>query len=119
VLDPVQYAGTGSCLRRSRMLYRSTGKEGGVPEIDEPADCDEPIEFSFEPHEDDVLRAFELCDSFSSWGEELRDSIEIVAAGLYEMRSTDPGFVARFGAETAVIAPFVTIEAPLTIDCHK
>jgi hypothetical protein len=107
------------CLQRDRYVYFPTGPKGGMSEIGEPADCDEPIEFSFEPHEDDLFRAYDLCDAFVAWGMELDDSIDVLAAGLFEIRSASPAFAAAHGADRAVIAPYIEIEAPLTIDCRE
>jgi len=106
------------CLERARYLYHSTGPKGGVSAIDDAAPCDEPIEFSFEPHADDLLRAYDLCESFAVWGDELADSIEILAAGLYHFRSASPEFMADHPAGSAIVAPYVSVKAPLTIDCR-
>ena len=106
------------CLQRDQFLFFPTGPMGGVPEIGESADCGEPMEFSFEPHEDDLTRAYDLCDSFVAWGETIDDRIDILAAGLFQVRSASPTFVSSHGGGSAVIAPFVQVEAPLTIDCR-
>lgn len=107
------------CLQRDRYVYFPTGPKGGLSEIGEPADCDEPIEFSFEAHEDDLFRAYDLCETFVAWGMEIEDSIDVLVAGLFEIRSGSPAFAAAHGANRAVIAPYVEIEAPLTIECRE
>lgn len=107
------------CLQRDQYVYFPTGPKGGLSEIGEPADCDEPIEFSFEAHQDDLFRAYDLCDTFVAWGMEIDDSIDVLVAGLFEMRSASPAFAAAHGANRAVIAPYVEIEAPLTIECRE
>jgi hypothetical protein len=106
------------CLQRDRLLYYPTGPQGGMSDIGETDDCAKPIEFSFEPHEDDLLRAYDLCETFDAWGEELEDSIEILAASMFELRSATPAFVASHPGGSAIIAPYATVEAPLTIDCR-
>ncbi len=117
-LDPPRDLEGAWCLQRNRMLFAPTGPDGGVAEVEDATDCALPIEFSFQPHEDDVLRAFDTCETFAAWGEEIEDSMDIVAAGLFHMRSASPEFMARYGSSTAIIAPYVSVEAPLTIDCR-
>lgn len=106
------------CLQRDRYVFFPTGPMGGTSEIGESAECDEPIEFSFKAHEDDMMRAYDLCETFAAWGSEIEDSIEILAAGLFQIRSANPDFVASYPSGGAVIAPIVVVEAPLTIDCR-
>jgi hypothetical protein len=106
------------CLQRDRYVFYPTGPMGGTSEIGESAECSEPIEFSFEPHQDDLIRAYDLCDTFAAWDSELEDSIEILAAGLFQIRSANPEFIARHPTGGAVIAPIVVVEAPLTVDCR-
>jgi hypothetical protein len=117
-IDPPTGGDAAWCLQRDRYVFYPTGPKGGMSEIGESTDCAQPIEFSFEPHEDDLMRAYDLCDSFAAWDSELEDSIEILAAGLFQIRSTSPEFIARYPSGGAVIAPFVVVEAPLTIDCR-
>lgn len=107
-----------SCLQRHRYVFYPTGPMGGMSEIGEATDCEDPIEFSFKPHGDDLLRAYDLCDSFAAWDSEIEDSIEILVAGLFQIRSASPDFVESYPSGGAVIAPFVSIQAPLTIDCR-
>ena len=107
------------CLQRDQFVFHPTGPMGGTPEIGESEDCDAPMEFSFEPHEDDILRAYDLCDSFVAWGETIDDHIDVLAAGLFQVRSASPAFVSRYGDGGAVIAPFVQVEAPLSIECRE
>lgn len=118
-IDPPQEADSGSCLQRDRLLYSLTGPEGGLAEIDDSGACEEPIEFRFKPHEDDVVRAYDICEAFSAWGSEIDDSIDILAAGLFHVRSADPEFVARNESGVAIIALHVSLTAPLSIDCSE
>ena len=117
IQPPIEAEGAW-CLQRDPYIYFPSGPMGGMSEIGEPTDCDEPIEFSFEAHEDDLLRAYDLCDSFSAWGLEIEDSIDILAAGLFQVRSTSSEFTETDPDGAAVIAPFVRVEAPLTVDCR-
>jgi hypothetical protein len=106
------------CLQRDRYVFYPTGPDGGMAEIGESAACDEPIAFSFEPNEDDLMRAYDLCDTFAAWGSEIDDSMEILAGGLFQIRSASPEFVAAHPTGGAVIAPFVMVKAPLTVECR-
>jgi hypothetical protein len=115
---PLEAAG-GSCLQRDRFLFYPTGPEGGASEIDATAGCETPLEFRFTPHEDDIVRAHDVCENLAAWGEKIEDTVAIVAAGLFHIRSTDPDFRTRHGADTAIIAPWVNVTAPLEIDCAE
>jgi hypothetical protein len=117
-IDPPESGDSAWCLQRDRYVFYPTGPMGGTSEIGESAECSEPIEFSFEPHQDDLIRAYDLCDTFAAWDSELEDSIEILAAGLFQIRSANPEFIARHPTGGAVIAPIVVVEAPLTVDCR-
>ena len=106
------------CLQRDRYTFFTTGPMGGLSDLGEPGECDEPMEFSFEPNEDDLIRAYDLCESFVAWGMELTDSIDVIAAGLFQIRSASPTFAQKHGDARAVIAPWVQVRAPLKIDCR-
>lgn len=106
------------CLQRDPYTYFQTGPEGGIAEVGETAACDAPIEFSFEAHEDDMIRAYDLCESFFAWGSKIQDSIGILAGGLFHVRSANPEFLARNRSGTAILAPYVAVAAPLEIDCR-
>jgi len=108
-----------NCLLRDRFVYQPTGPEGGMSTIDDAAACDEPIRFSFAPHEDDILRASDLCETFAAWGEEIEDTIDVLAAGLFHIHSDDRDFRARHPGGTGIIAPYVTVTAPLKIECRE
>jgi hypothetical protein len=116
--DPPRETGSW-CATRESYLYYPTGPKGGMSEIGEAAPCDEAIAFGFEPHRDDILRAYDLCESFAAWGGELESSIDVLAAGLFEISSASPEFRARHGAGSALIAPYLMVEAPLTIECRE
>lgn len=103
-----------ACIERVSRIYWMTGPEGGTAESGEAEPCDEPITFSFEPHKDDLMRAYDLCDSFAAWGDGLQDSIDVLAAGLFAVGSSASAPPRR----GAVFAPFVIVEAPLAIDCR-
>lgn len=107
------------CLQRDRYVYYPTGPMGGMSDIGESGECEEPIEFSFEAHEDDLVRAYDLCESFAAWGLEIQDEIEVIVAGLFQIRSASPSFAQAHGGGRAVIAPYVNVEAPLKIECRE
>jgi hypothetical protein len=44
--------------------------------------------------------------------------MEILAGGLFQIRSASPEFVAAHPTGGAVIAPFVMVKAPLTVECR-
>jgi hypothetical protein len=115
---PEESAPPGRCLQRDQYLYFATGPKAGIPEIEDTEPCDTPLTFSFRAHDDDLMRAWNLCDTFSAWGGELEDSIEILAAGIFHVRSAAPDFAARYPGGAATIARYVTVKAPLTIDCR-
>lgn len=106
------------CLQRDQLVFYPTGPMGGMSEFGEATECDEPIELSFEPHKDDLLRAYDLCDAFAAWDSEIEDRIDILVGGLFQIRSASPDFISSYPTGGAVIAPFVSVEAPLTIDCR-
>ena len=116
---PAEAAPPAWCLQRSRYLYHATGPEGGLPEIEDAEPCDKPLSFNFRAHADDLMRAWNLCQTFAAWDEELQDSIEILAAAVFHIRSASPEFGARFPGGQATIAPYVTVKAPLTIECRS
>lgn len=107
------------CLQQDSLVYYPTGPKGGLPAIVESKDCGEPIDVVFEPHEDDLFRAYDLCESFALWGMSIEDSFGVRVAGLFHIRSANPDFIARYGSGTAVIAPHIEVAAPLSIDCRN
>lgn len=109
---------TSWCLQRDRYVYHTTGPSGGLADVDDTADCEEPVEATFAPHEDDLLVAYDLCEAFDAWGGELEHSIDVIVAALYQIGSASPRFRARYGGATTIIAPYLTVKAPLRIDCH-
>lgn len=117
-LEPPADVEDASCLQRDSYVYYPTGPDGGTAVFGEPQDCDATIEHEFEANEDDLIRAYDLCESFAAWGSEIDDSIDILIAGLFQMRSASPEFSARHEGGRAVIAPYVHVEAPLGIDCR-
>jgi len=110
---------TSWCLQRDRYVYHTTGPSGGLADIDDTDDCDEPIAATFAPHEDDLLVAYDLCEAYGAWGREIEHSIDVIVAGLFQIGSASPQFRAEYGGGTTVIAPYLTVRAPLRIDCHE
>jgi hypothetical protein len=107
------------CLQRDRYVYHPSGPQGGASEIDDPAECEEPVVVEFEPHEDDVLRAYDTCATFAAWGGDVEDSIDILVAALFQVGSASPTFQAEHGGSNAVFAPYLTVKAPLKIECRE
>lgn len=116
---PAESAPPAWCLQRSQYLYFATGPDGGLPEIEDAEPCDKPLTFSFKAHSDDMTRAWDLCETFAAWGEEVEDSMEIMAAAVFHIRSSAPEFNARYPDGAATIARYVTVTAPLTIECRS
>lgn len=106
------------CLQRDRYLYFPTGPKGGIGEIDDTSACDTPIEATIVPHEDDVLVAHELCNSFAAWGSEIEHSTDVLVGALFTLGSNSPAFVDQYGSPTVIVAPYVTVKAPVSIDCR-
>lgn len=106
------------CLQRDSYVYHPTGPNGGLADVGDTAECDAPIRASYEPSEDDLLRAYDLCTSVGAWGDEIVDSIDVLVAALFYIDSASPQFRAEHGNKAAVIAPYRTVEAPLRIQCR-
>lgn len=115
---PVEPALAETCLQRDRYVYYPTGPQGGLAQIDETTDCGQPIEGSIEPHEDDLLRAYDLCEARLAWGSEIDGSIELLVAGLYHLSARTAADEFDAAASTRIVAPYLTIRAPLSIDCR-
>jgi hypothetical protein len=113
---PAQSALAETCLQRDRYVYYPSGPRGGLAEIDDTSDCAEPIDGTFEPHEDDLLRAYDLCTAHRAWGQTITDSIDLLVAGLYHLSAT----TAADGLPGAsrIVAPYTTIRAPFEISCR-
>lgn len=107
------------CLQRDPYIYYPSGPDGGMSEFGDTGECGDPIELSFAPHADDAVRAYDLCESFAAWGSEMQDTIDILVSGLFHIRSANPEFIARHGDDGAVLAPYIVVKAPLSIDCRS
>jgi hypothetical protein len=105
------------CLQRDRYTYHPTGPEGGLGAIDDTDDCDEPIQGTFAPHEDDLIQAYALCEAFDAWGEDLEQPVELMVAALFTVGSARPSFVSANGGATTILASYLTIEAPMKVKC--
>ena len=115
---PVDPTLAETCLQRDRYVYHPTGPQGGLARIDETTECGQPIEGSIEPHEDDLLRAYDLCEARSAWGAETEGSIELLVAGLYHLSARTAADGVGAAAPTRIVAPYLTIRAPLSINCR-
>lgn len=108
------------CIQRDRYVYHSTGPMGGMSGIEEAAPCDQAIAGSFEPNEDDLIRAYDLCNGQDAWGGSVEQSIDLLVAGLYHV--ADAGVVDRAwlsADDIDVLAPYVTVRAPMTVRCRR
>ena len=94
------------------------GPQGGLAQIDETSECAQPVEGSIEPHEDDLLRAYDLCEARSAWGGETDGVIELLVAGLYHLSARTAADSVSAVASTRIVAPYLTIRAPLSINCR-
>lgn len=116
--DARAYAADGErCLQRDRYLYHPNGPRGGLFEIDGTDECGEPIEGEFAPNDDDLLRAYDLCDGRRAWDDRIDGSIELLVAGLYYLAGPDAG--GPSAGASRVVAPYLTIRAPLRINCRE
>ena len=106
------------CLQRDRYVYFPTGPEGGLSEIDDTAGCSAPIEVKFAPHEDHVLQAYDLCSSFSAWGSSMEQPMDIIVSALFHVSSLSSQSRGSFGSKSTIIAPYLTVKAPVQIDCR-
>jgi hypothetical protein len=119
ILDPpAELTGQAWCLQSISYLYYPTGPQGGMSEFGDSGDCEQSLEFNFTAHRDDLLRAFDLCEEFAAWGDQLEDSIDVLIAGLFQIRSGNPEFMVRYPEGAAIIARYVNVKAPLSIDCR-
>jgi hypothetical protein len=105
------------CLQRDRYVYHLTGPKGGLATIDDTADCDVPVAGSFEPHEDHVLQAYDLCEAFGAWGDELEQPMELLVASLFTVGSANPAFVSANRGSTKIIASYLNLKAPMRVHC--
>jgi hypothetical protein len=108
------------CLQRDRYLYYPTGPMGGMAGIEATDVCDQPINASFEPNEDDLLQAYDACSMSGAWGESIAGEIEILVAGLYHMARLDEhGKIKSTSAPAKIEARYLTVHAPMAIHCER
>jgi hypothetical protein len=103
------------CLQRDRYVYYPTGPKGGLSEIDDVSDCDAPIAATLGPHEDDALQAYDMCDVFAAWGGEIEQPIELLVAALFHV---GPSTLTQDSGATRIVAPYVTVRAPMKVSCE-
>jgi hypothetical protein len=106
------------CLQRDRYVYYPTGPKGGLGEIGDANDCDAPIAATVGPHEDDALQAYDMCDVFAAWGGEIEQPIEVLVAALFHVGPGGPTATRDADAATRIIAPYVTVRAPMKVSCE-
>jgi hypothetical protein len=115
---PEHTEATESCLQRDRYEYHQTGPSGGSSNIYESADCDEPIEGSFSPHEDEILRAYDLCESRRAWGTKIEATTERIVAGIFHFSAVTASSVSDGAAASRSVATYLAIAAPLEVICR-
>ena len=107
------------CLQRDRYLYYPTGPMGGMAGIEATDACDEPLSAEFQPHEDDLLQAYDACSATGAWGHSIQGEIEILVAGLYHIASLDESsFLKSTDVPARIEAKYLTVHAPLAIHCE-
>ena len=107
------------CLQRDRYVYYPTGPMGGLSGIEQTGDCEDPVRGEFEPHEDDLLRAWDLCAAENAWGHEIEQPIEVLVAGLFHFIDADiAGTIKGATAAPNIIAPYATVRAPMRVRCE-
>jgi hypothetical protein len=119
--DGVELPKDHVCLQRDRYVYYPTGPMGGMAGIDATDECSEPLRGAFEPHEDDLLRAYDTCSAAGAWGGSIEQPIDVLVAGLYHVVPTDSAALVK-GASTfsaEIIAPYVTVRAPMSVNCEQ
>ena len=88
--------------------------------IEETADCGRSIDGDFEPNEDDLLRAYDLCNAQDAWGDTIEQSIDLLVAGLFHVVDSNLADLAWLGPEDIdIVAPYVTVQAPMTVRCRQ
>ncbi len=106
-----------TCLQRDRYEYHQTGPNGGTSEIFEAADCDDPIEGRFSPHEDDLQYAYGLCEGHRAWGSRIEATTDLVVAGIFHF--TEITATADAAAASRSVTPYLAIRAPLQVNCSE
>ena len=108
------------CLQRDRYVYFPTGPMGGMSGIEQTDECGEPVSGAFEPHEDDLLRAYDLCASQNAWGSTIEQPIEVLVAALYHFVDADvAGTIKGATASPSILAPYTTVSAPMRVNCEQ
>lgn len=115
---PENTEATESCLQRDRYEYHQTGPSGGSSKIYESADCDESIEGSFSPHEDEILRAYDFCEARRAWGTKIEATTDRIVAGIFHFSAVAELSDSGGAAASRSVATYLAIEAPLEVICR-
>jgi hypothetical protein len=108
------------CLQRDRYIYFPTGPMGGMSGIEQTDSCDKPLRGEFEPHEDDLLHAYDMCAAENAWGETIEQPIEVLVAGLFHFVDADiAGTIKGASAAPDILAPYTTVSAPMRVKCER
>lgn len=113
---PKSPEGTPYCLQRHGYEYHQTGPDGGSSEISTAEECDEPLKGRFEPHDDDILYAYNLCEGRRAWGSSLEATTDLVVAAIFHFAATSSSTSAEVDGSNSV-APYVAIAAPVEVIC--
>lgn len=108
------------CLQRDRYLYHPNGPMGGMSDIDSTDSCDRTIRASFEPNQDDLLHAYDMCNSMGAWGAQIEQPIEILVAGLFHVVNSNWAETVKGGMlPPDIVAPYLTVRAPMRVNCEQ
>jgi len=107
-----------ACLQRDRYEYHQTGPSGGSSKIYEAADCDEPLEGSFSPHEDEILHAYDLCERHRAWGTKIEATTDLIVAGIFHFSAVSVSTDNNGAGGSRTVAPYMAIGAPLEVICR-
>lgn len=117
-----------ACQYRDDVVIVPNGKEGGVVTIvGDPVSgkhfaCDAPLLRTFSPNEDDLRRAYDLCDADNLWGKQTKTVLRIRAGARFTFKRpitelTDGAWSVTDDGER--IQPTLTVQAPLGVRCAQ
>jgi hypothetical protein len=110
--------GAENCLRRDRYHYHQSGPNGGKSETFAAEDCDEPVEGSFEPNEDDLLHAYDLCEGRRAWGNRLEGTTDLIVAAKFHFAAATASSTRTDLNASRSAASYLAIGAPLQVVCN-
>ena len=66
-----------------------------------------------------MLVAYDLCMTFAAWGNEIDHKIDVLVGALFHLGSASPSFRSQYKSDSTIIAPYLTVEAPVRIQCKR